>query len=172
VQRLKKDLGLGKQFLRPLTNFVRLEKTGAGGSGPNGGQLVGADAQPVISWEDAQRNIGGGADLPNNRFIVPEGRTGLWAIRVALWLSSQTVDPNSNYQVVCTRNGSAFIQQNNQSSATRAMTARAEDERFLDAGDVIQVEMLNSTDATQPAPGVEVLDTSHVTFRFLGFVEE
>jgi hypothetical protein len=52
------------------------------------------------------------------------------------------------------------------------MTARAEDERFLDAGDVIQVEMLNSTDATQPAPGVEVLDTSHVTFRFLGFVEE
>jgi hypothetical protein len=172
VQRLKRDLGLDRQFLRSLPNFVRLEKTGAGGLGPNGGQLIGPDAQAVISFQEAQRNIGGGADIANNAFKVPTGRTGLWAIRVALHLSSASVDPNSNYRVACTRNGTEFIEGSNQTSATRAVTARAEDERFLDEGDVIKVEMQNNTDATQPSPNVEVLDTSHVTFRFLGTVEE
>jgi hypothetical protein len=172
IRKLKRDLGLDKQFMHPIRNFVRLEKANAVGGGPSGGQSIGADAQPVITFQEAPRDIGGGADIPGNAFVVPEGRSGMWAMRASLNCSSATVDPNSNYRVVLTRNGAEFIQGHNHTSATRSITARAEDERFLEEGDVIQVQMQNSTDATQPAPNVEVLDGSHVTFRFLGFVEE
>ena len=169
VQRLKRDLGLGKQFMRPITNFVRLEKE------TGNEQSVGPDAQPVVGWQVNTRNIGGGADLANTRFIVPEGRTGLWSIRVSLHLSSATIDDNSNYRVVITRNGSEMAFGHNPTwtiGNTRAVTARCEDERFLDEGDVIQVQMQNSTDGTQPTPFVSIVEDSHVTFRFLGFVEE
>jgi hypothetical protein len=167
IKDLKRQLGLDKQHLHPIRNFVRLEKD-VGGT-----QSIGPDNQVSITWQVNTRNIGGGADLAGNRFVVPERRTGLWAMRVALHLSSATIDDNSNYRVVITRNGTEMAFEHNPTwtiGNTRSMTARCQDERFLDAGDVIQIQMENSTDGTQPSPNVDVIEDSHATFRFLGFV--
>lgn len=141
VQRLKKDLGLDKQHLRRLPNYVRMRKTSQQVLGP---ESVGAAAVEV-AWQELRYDFGGGGDVANNRFECPQ--SGLWEVKIILQLTGATVVPESQYQVELFVNGARSSFQANQTSCRRQFSARFENDVELEAGDLVSVRLQNNPSA-------------------------
>ncbi len=93
---------------------------------------------------------------------------------MALHCDAATVDNGSNYRVSLTRNNEGpevadFAYASNHTGASRAYTARLADERFLEEGDMLWVRLKNFNTA---GSNVHLIADSHVTFEYMGFVEE
>jgi hypothetical protein len=137
VNRLKRELGLDKQHLKRLPNYVRLRKTAQQTIGyVNGGPSI------QVSWQELRYNFGGGGSVSNNRMEIPQA--GLWEVKCILQLTGATVVPESNYQVELFVNGSRSSYQANHSSCRRNLSARFENDVELVAGDLLTIQLDNN----------------------------
>jgi hypothetical protein len=169
VQRLKRELGLGKQFLRQVPSYVRLRKTAQ--------QTIGSAQIGVavdISWQELRYDFGGGGDVPNNRLVVP--RSGLWEVKIILQLTGDTVVPESQYQVELWLNGSRSSYQANQTSCRRQFSARFENDVELEVDDQVSVKMVsNPSSGLNNDNGTKNITMDAASFfsaKFMGTVEE
>ena len=159
ISRLKRELGLDKQFLGKISSYVRFEKTAS--------QIIGQDNTAPIMWQDHSFNLGGrSVTFPTSRLKVPYNMTGLWRVSAVINLDGATVKPNSNYRLELWVNDVLELYQSNQSTTVRQMTARFDDDWPLTEGDEVQLMMTNNTTG-----GTVTIEDGHLTARFLGSIE-
>ena len=156
IKRLKRDLGLDKQFLAPVKSYVRFTKTSQ--------QIIGQDNTVPIWWDERDYNVGGGGFLSSFSVIVPPNMGGLWRVRAVINLDGATVKPNSNYRAELWVNDALFEYESNQAVTARQMSARFFDEVPLKVDDEVQIRLTNNTTG-----GTVTVDAgSYMACQFLG----
>jgi hypothetical protein len=158
IKRLKRELGLDKQFLAQVKSYVRFEKIAQ--------QIIGQDQTAPIVWGSRVYNVGGGGYLATNRLIVPERFGGLWRIRAVLNLDGATVKPNANYRVELWVNDVLQEFESNQAVTARQMSARFFDEVWLEEADEVQIQLTNNVTS-----GTVTVDIgSYMSAQFMGTI--